>query len=130
MLQLAIRSKGKNDDSSGSSDNEESNVSSPEAAVLNSEWYQRHVQTVLSEVLSPSDGDKADAHIDEETEIVEHEAEKLIDSKEEVTLDDGNLILPSALCDVVHFESWYGRDERVNSTQVETVVTMKSSTHA
>ena len=69
---------------SGSSDNEESNVSSPEAAVLNSEWYQRHVQTVLSEVLSPSDGDKADAHIDEETEIVEHEAEKLIDSKEEV----------------------------------------------
>ena len=84
LLQLAIQSKDKNDEFSGSSDNGESNTSNPESAVLNSEWYQRHVQTVLSEVLSPSDGDKADADIDEETEIVEHEAEKLIDSKEEV----------------------------------------------
>ena len=52
LLQLAIQSKDKNDEFSGSSDNGESNVSSPESAVLNSEWYQRHVQTVLSEVLS------------------------------------------------------------------------------
>ena len=122
LLQLAIRSKGKNDDSSGSSDNEESNVSSPEAAVLNSEWYQRHVQTVLSEVLSPSDGDKAAADIDQETESIENEAENLIDAKEEVASNGGDLIATIGInTDAVHFESRGTDVMNVSiSTQVET----------
>ena len=124
LLKLAIESKVNNDDSSESSDNSKNNASSPESGVLNSEWYQRHIQTVLSEVLSPSDADKAVASGGEETDVVEDEVEQLSSS-----FDDNDLMATIGInTESVHFESRGTDAMNVSvSTQVETGVDYRNS---
>ena len=125
LLKLAIESKGNLDDTSESNENSKNNASSPESGVLNSEWYQRHIQTVLSEVLSPSDADKAMASGGEETDVVEDEAEQRTSSFE----DDDLMATIGINTESVHFESRGTDAMNVSiSTQVETGVDYRNST--